>query len=57
MKYKIKIYKTANGKRPFIKWLEDLSDMKARVAIEIRLNRLEIGTWANVNHFLAGFMN
>ena len=41
--YAIKIFKTTDGKMPFKKWLHDLSDMKARVAIELRIDRLELG--------------
>lgn len=43
MKYTIKTYMTARGKRPFRIWLNDLSDIKAKVAIEIRLDRVEEG--------------
>lgn len=45
MNYKIKIYKTSNGKKPFLNGLEGLSDLKAKVAIEMRLHRLENGNF------------
>ncbi len=41
--YSVKIYKTASGRLPFKKWQHDLTDMQARVAIEVRIDRLEIG--------------
>ena len=43
MKYSINIFKTTSGKLPFKKWLDALSDMRARVAIELRIDRLIIG--------------
>lgn len=54
MEYKIKIYKMANGRQPFLSWLEDLSDLKAKVAIEIRLDRLEIGNFGQCKSLSKG---
>ena len=32
MEYTIKVYETISKKRPFQKWLDDLSDMKTRTS-------------------------
>ena len=45
MKYIVKIYKTENEKLPFMQWLNDLSNIKTRVAIELRIGRLEFGNF------------
>jgi len=41
--YSVEIFKTATGKMPFKKWINDLADMRARVAIEMRIDRLSLG--------------
>ncbi|MFA6527333.1 MAG: type II toxin-antitoxin system RelE/ParE family toxin [Candidatus Babeliales bacterium] len=43
MNYSVEIFKTATGKMPFKKWINDLADMRARVAIEMRIDRLSLG--------------
>jgi putative addiction module killer protein len=43
--YSIEIFETQKGKLPFKEWLDDLSDIKARVAVELRIDRLEIGNF------------
>lgn len=43
MKYSVKYFKTNSGKIPFKQWLNDLSDMKTRVAIELRIDRILLG--------------
>jgi len=45
MEYRIETYVTSSGKRPFREWLDDLSDMKARAAIDLRIERLEMGNF------------
>ena len=45
VEYKIETYKTSSGKRPLKEWLNDLSDMKARVAIDVRIDRLKMGNF------------
>lgn len=45
MEYKIKIYQTDNGKRPFSQWLNDLKDKLAKAKIRLRLDRLERGNF------------
>ncbi len=54
MEYEIKIYTTPNGKIPFMKWLKELSNMKARVAIELRLDRLQMGNLGQVKSLHGG---
>ena len=43
MEYEIKIYQTSSRKRPFDKWLNDLTDRKAQIAIDLRLERIRLG--------------
>lgn len=43
MEYKIKIYETSTGKRPFDKWINSLSDRKTQIAIDLGLERIAIG--------------
>ena len=45
MEYQIKVYITPSGKCPFNKWLNDLVDKKAQIAIDLRLERLRIGNF------------
>src|SRR3972149_6847945 len=45
VEYSIKTYKTATGKRPFRKWLDDLSDHQARAAIDLRIDRMKMGNF------------
>ena len=42
VRYSIKIYKAANGKRPFEVWFNDLADKKAQIAIDMRLERVKM---------------
>ena len=39
----IEIYTSANGKKPFITWLESLKDKKIRYRIKERLDRITLG--------------
>jgi putative addiction module killer protein len=45
MEYEIKIYETSTGKCPFDKWLNDLKDRKAQVAVDLRLERIKMGNF------------
>lgn len=47
MDYKIRIYQTESGKRPFSQWLNDLKDRIAKAKIRTRLDRLELGNFGN----------
>jgi putative addiction module killer protein len=39
----ILVYKTSDGKSPFLDWLNGLKDIKARAAIRARLDRVRLG--------------
>ena len=45
LSYSVQIFKTAQGRLPFRQWLDNLSDLKARVAIELRIERLGLGNF------------
>lgn len=45
MEYSLKIYETPNGTQPFMDWLRGLNDIKARTAIRLRLNRMQLGNF------------
>ena len=41
--FEVGIYRTEEGKRPFADWSLSLKDRKARVKIDTRINRLQLG--------------
>lgn len=45
MEYKVEIYQTDSGKRPFSLWLKDIKDHLTRAKIRLRLDRLEMGNF------------
>ena len=45
MEYKIEIYQTDTGKRPFSQWLKDIKDHLGKAKIRVRLDRLEMGNF------------
>ena len=45
MEYTLKIYETHSGAEPLTEWLNDLKDQKARVAIRMRLARMQLGNF------------
>lgn len=45
MEYKIEIYQTDTGKRPFGQWLKDIKDHLTKAKIRLRLDRLEMGNF------------
>jgi putative addiction module killer protein len=47
LEYVIKMYKTALGKCPFDEWMNALSDKRAQVAIDLRLERVKKGNFGN----------
>lgn len=49
MPKKVEFYVTANGKSPFVEWLESLRDIKARAQIKKRLRRAELGNLGEYN--------
>jgi putative addiction module killer protein len=49
-------YQTAAGERPFVEWLEELSDRQARARIEARLARVAAGNLGDVEAVGEGVM-
>ena len=45
MEYKIEIYQTDSGKRPFSIWVKGIKDRLAKAKIRLRLDRLEMGNF------------
>lgn len=45
--YRLLFYQTAAGHRPFADWLAELADANARARIEVRLNRLALGSFGD----------
>jgi putative component of toxin-antitoxin plasmid stabilization module len=43
MRYQIKSYETATGKCPFDDWMNKLNDKKAKIAVDLRLERVKLG--------------
>ncbi len=43
MERTIVIYETTDGKSPFLDWLNELKDIKARATIRARLDRVRLG--------------
>ena len=54
MKYKIEIYQTENGNRPFSQWLKEIKNHKAKAKIRLRLDRLEMGNFGQCEPVGAG---
>ena len=45
----IKLFRTKDGKKPFIEWLESLRDQKAKQKIQLRVDRLSLGNPGHTN--------
>ena len=45
--HRLLFYQTVAGNRPFADWLEGLTDANARARIEVRLNRLALGSFGD----------
>lgn len=45
MGYTLKVYGTRNGEEPLTRWLGELKDQKARIAIRMRLDRMLLGNF------------
>jgi len=43
IKYKIQVYRTDQGKIPFIDWLEDISDTRTKQKIQVSIDRIALG--------------
>lgn len=47
VEYILKVYETRNGAQPMMEWLRGLRDLKARTAIRLRLNRMQLGNFGH----------
>ncbi len=45
MGHQIKIYETSAGKCPFDEWMNELADKNARIAIDLRIERVKLGNF------------
>ena len=45
----IRIFRTRDGKRPFIEWLRGLREERARQKIQVRVDRLSLGNPGQTN--------
>lgn len=52
----LRIYQTADGKRPFADWLQRLADRQARSRIEARLARVDGGNFGDFEPVGSGVM-
>jgi putative addiction module killer protein len=52
----LRYYQTAAGERPFVEWLEDLNDRRARTRIETRLARVAVSNFGDVEPVGEGVM-
>ncbi len=43
MGYQIKVYEKSNKRCPFNEWLNGLTDQKAKIAVDLRLERVKLG--------------
>ena len=43
----IEIYLTEEGRAPFTEWFDSLRDIRGRVKIRTRLDRVQIGNWGD----------
>ena len=53
----LRIYSTADGKRPFQEWIESLKDGEAQARILVRLERVRWAIWAIANRSVRAFTN
>ena len=47
MVYEIEIYETANGKCPYLDWLDGLKDVQGRAIVRVRVDRLKLGNFGD----------
>ena len=47
MQYEVEVYQPARGKQPFLKWIQDLADVKTIAKIQVRLDRMRLGNFGN----------
>lgn len=51
--YKIVIFETPNGRRPFEKWFKDL-DTQAKITIRLRFDRVSLGNFGDCEPLRSG---
>ena len=56
MTAELRYYQTSAGEQPFVEWLRDLEDRRARARIEARLSRVAIGNFGDVEPVGEGVM-
>jgi putative addiction module killer protein len=47
LRYRLREYTTADGRKPFNEWIRGLRDIQARARIRARLDRLQLGNWGD----------
>lgn len=52
----LRYYQTSAGERPFVDWLEGLTDRQARTRVEARLARVAVGNFGDVEPVGEGVM-
>lgn len=50
----LEFYQTENGELPFREWLDNLKDVKGRVVIKYRLDRLRMGNFGDAKSIEEG---
>ncbi len=45
--YELRHYITLDGKDPYLLWLNRMRDVKARIAVDRRVNRIELGNFGD----------
>lgn len=50
----IQIYQTATGQTPFEKWIEELSDKKAKAIVFQRIDRVRLGNFGDCRSLGSG---
>ena len=45
----MKLFRTKDGKKPFIEWLQSIRDQRAKQKIQVRIDRLSLGNPGQTN--------
>lgn len=54
LEYTIAIYQTADKRKPFANWFEELNDRQARARIQTRIDRLALGNFGDYRALSGG---